>query len=230
MVLDALSFLWSASWIAAIRKRVPKPPPKPDRHLGREIAEGVRFVVGNRLLRAIAMCTGSANLFSLIGAAVYMVLLARILGLSPGAIGLLTATMAIGGLLGSLCAAAFARALGQGPAIWVSAALMAPAAFVTPFAQRDWTLGLLAAAQLFMWGMVVIYNITQVSFRQALTPPELLGRMNATMRFLVWGTMPIGALLGGILGTWIGVRETLLVAAIGGALSWLPVYFSPLRG
>jgi hypothetical protein len=53
--------------------------------------------------------------------------------------------------------------------------------------------------------------------------------MNATMRFLVWGTMPLGALLGGVLGETIGVRETLLVSAIGLALTWLPVFFSPLR-
>jgi hypothetical protein len=75
----------------------------------------------------------------------------------------------------------------------------------------------------------VVYNITQVSFRQGLCPPHLLGRMNATMRFLVWGTMPLGGLLGGILGEKVGVRETLLIAAIGGALTWVPVFFSPLR-
>jgi hypothetical protein len=68
-----------------------------------------------------------------------------------------------------------------------------------------------------------------VSFRQGLCPPQLLGRMNATMRFLVWGTMPLGGLLGGVLGEKVGVRETLLIAGIGAALTWLPVYFSPLR-
>ena len=88
---------------------------------------------------------------------------------------------------------------------------------------------LLAVAQIGMWMGVVVYNITQVSFRQGLCPPELLGRMNATMRFLVWGTMPLGGLLGGALGTIIGVRQTLLVAAVGGSLAFLPVFLSPLR-
>ncbi|MEO9139190.1 MAG: hypothetical protein ABI345_08995 [Jatrophihabitans sp.] len=69
----------------------------------------------------------------------------------------------------------------------------------------------------------------QVSFRQGLCPPHLLGRMNATIRFMVWGTMPLGALLGGVLGSTIGVRETMLVAAIGGMFPWLSVYLSPLR-
>jgi hypothetical protein len=104
-----------------------------------------------------------------------------------------------------------------------------PTGFVAPFVHKDWTLVLLAAAQVVMWTSVVVYNITQVSFRQGLCPPKLLGRMNATMRFLVWGTMPLGGLLGGVLGAAIGVRETLLVAAVGGSLTWLPVFFSPLR-
>ena len=90
--------------------------------------------------------------------------------------------------------------------------------------QRDWTLGLLAVAQGVMWLAVVVYNITQVSFRQGLCPPALLGRMNATMRFLVWGAMPIGGVLGGLLGSAIGVRQTLFVVAVGGALTFLPVF------
>ncbi len=94
---------------------------------------------------------------------------------------------------------------------------------------RDWTLGLLALAEIAMSMGNVVYNITQVSFRQGLCPPGLLGRMNATMRFLVWGTMPVGGFLGGVLGSTIGVRATLLVAAVGGSLAFLPVFLSPLR-
>jgi MFS family permease len=229
VLIDAFSFLWSASWITAIQKRVPKPERKPDRHLGREISQGLRFVLGNRLLRSIAMCTGSANLFTSIGGAVTLILLARQLDLSPGVIGLMTSTAAVGGLIGSLVATRIAERLGQGPTIWVSVLVGAPAGFVLPFVQRDWSLGLYALSQVLFWGCVVVYNITQVSFRQGLTPPDLLGRMNATMRFLVWGTMPLGAFIGGILGSTIGVRETLLVAAIGGSLAWLPVFLSPLR-
>jgi hypothetical protein len=75
----------------------------------------------------------------------------------------------------------------------------------------------------------VVYNITQVSFRQLLCPERLLGRMNATIRFAVWGTIPIGSLLGGILGSTIGLRPTLWVAVAGSALAVVPVFFSPLR-
>ena len=229
IVVDAVSFLWSASWVAAIKQRPPKPERKPDRHLGREIKEGLSFVLGNRLLRAIAMCTGSSNLFSSMGFAVFYVLLARELHVSAGVIGLITATSAIGGLIGSLIADRFAKKVGQGPAIWMSALFIGPFGFVVPFVQHDWTLVLLALAQVCSWMFIVLYNITQVSFRQGLCPPALLGRMNATMRFLVWGTMPLGGLLGGALGSWLGVRETLIVAAVGGALAWLPPFLSPLR-
>jgi hypothetical protein len=75
----------------------------------------------------------------------------------------------------------------------------------------------------------VVYNIAQVSFRQDLTPERLLGRMNATMRFLVWGTMPLGGLIGGVLGGLIGVRETVTIGMVGSCLAFLPVFFSPLR-
>jgi MFS family permease len=229
VLVDAVSFVWSAGWVAAIKVRPPKPERKPDRHLGREIGEGLRFVVGNRMLRAIAMCTGSSNLFSSMGFAVYYVLLARELHLSAGVIGLITSTSAVGGLLGSLVASRIARRFGQGPTIWLSVLIGGPTAFVVPFVHRDWTLGLLALSQVVWWASAVVYNITQVSFRQGLCPPALLGRMNATMRFLVWGTMPLGALLGGILGSVIGVRHTLIVVAIGASLVFLPVFLSPLR-
>ncbi|HEY2167460.1 MAG TPA: MFS transporter [Jatrophihabitantaceae bacterium] len=229
IVVDAVSFLWSAAWVISIRARPPRPERKADRSLRREIGQGLRFVLGNRLLRSIAMCTGTSNLFSNVSFAVYYILLARQLHLSAGIIGLFTSIAALGGLIGSLVASRFAKWVGQGPAIWISIVFAIPSEFVVPFVHRNWTLGLLAAGQLVMWASVVVYNITQVSFRQGVCPPDLLGRMNATMRFLVWGTIPLGAFLGGVLGSTIGVRPTLLVAAIGGSLCVLPVFFSPLR-
>ena len=229
VLVDALSFLWSASWVGAIRARPAERERAPERHLGREIGEGMRFVVGNRMLRSIAMCTGSSNLFSSIGFAVIYVLLARDLHLSAGVIGAITATSAVGGLIGAFVAPRAARRFGQGPTIWLSIVAAAPFAFVAPFVQRNWSLALLALAQMLWWAAAVVYNITQVSFRQGLCPPALLGRMNATMRFLVWGTMPIGGLIGGVLGSAFGVRTALLVAAIGGSLAFVPVFFSPLR-
>jgi hypothetical protein len=90
-------------------------------------------------------------------------------------------------------------------------------------------LPLVAGGALFTF-CVVVYNVAQVSFRQRLCPPALLGRMNASVRFIVWGTMPLGGLLGGWLGTAVGVVPTLWVAVAGTALGALPVVLSPLRG
>jgi MFS family permease len=164
-----------------------------------------------------------------VGQAVFLVLLARHLDLTPGVIGLLTSIGAVGALLGSVIARPVAAWLGQGPTLWISILVSAPCGFVAPFVQRDWSLALLVLAQLVLMVSVVVYNVAQVSFRQGMTPPALLGRMNATMRFVVWGTMPLGAFIGGVLGSTIGVRQTLLISAVGMSLAWLPVFFSPLR-
>jgi predicted MFS family arabinose efflux permease len=229
IVVDAVSFLVSAVFVGLIRKREPKPERGPDAHLGREIKEGLGFVLGNRLLRSIAMCTGSANLFSSIGFAMLLVLLADELKISPGMIGLLMSVGSIGGLVGAFTAMRIAKWLGQGPTIWISVAVTAPFGLLIPNVQAGWTLWLGA----FGFGVVmfggVVYNIAQVSFRQGLTPERLLGRMNATMRFLVWGTMPLGGLIGGVAGQHLGVRETVWIGMVGGCLAFLPVFFSPLR-
>jgi predicted MFS family arabinose efflux permease len=175
------------------------------------------------------MCTGSSNFFSGVSGPMLIVLLARDLELPAGTIGLVFSFGAIGGLLGALTGTRVARWLGQGPTIWISVAVTAPFGLLIPLAQRGWMLWVAAFGFLMYWCGAVVYNITQVSFRQGLTPERLLGRMNATMRFLVWGTVPLGGFVGGVLGTAVGVRETLWIAAIGGMLGFLPVFFSPLR-
>ena len=226
---DAVSFAGSALFVGLIRKREELPERKPDRHLGREIMEGLRFVLRNRLLRSIAMCTGSSNLFSSVSGAMMIVLLARELRLGAGTIGVVFSLAAIGGLVGALVTNRVVKVFGQGPTIVISAAVFGPFGLVMPLAQRGWLLWAAAGAFAISWVFVVVYNVTQVSFRQGLTPEHLLGRMNATMRFLVWGTLPLGAFVGGVLGQLIGVRPTLWVGAIGGLLAFLPVFFSPLR-
>jgi predicted MFS family arabinose efflux permease len=87
----------------------------------------------------------------------------------------------------------------------------------------------IGAAAILQGFAIVVYNIIQVSYRQAICPPRLQGRMNSVMRFIVWGTIPIGALVGGALGTWVGLRETIVVGAIGGGLAFLWILFSPQR-
>ena len=223
------TFLWSAAWVGTISAREPRPERAPGSNLLQEIREGVVFIAAHPVLRQVAGATGTANLWSSAGQGMLIILLARSLGLSAGVIGLLMASGAAGGLLGAFTAQPLAAAIGEGPVTWISIGLTSPLALIQPFLHRDWTLGLFVVAQIGFFAGVVVYNVTQVSFRQRLCPEHLLGRMNATMRFLVWGTMPIGGLIGGALGSAVGVRTTLLVAAIGQSLAFLWLFFSPLR-
>ena len=228
LVATVTGFAWSALLMATIRK--PEPPQEPRRaRLVKEIAEGVRFVLGHRLLRRIAGCTATANLFSAMAQPMVLLLLARELGLGAGAIGLLMAAGGLGGLIGALVTARLARLLGQGPTMWLAIAVPAPLMFMLPWLAADWRLALFALQELALGAGTVAYNVTQLSFRQTITPEPLLGRMTATVRFFVWGTLPLGGLLGGVLGEVIGIRNTLLVAACGSCLAFLWVITSPMR-
>lgn len=227
--VDAVSYLWSAGWVSAIRAREPAPVPPPQRHLGKEIGEGLRFVLGHPILRKIAGCTGTANLFGAANSAILVVFLVRTVHLSAGGIGLLFSVGSVGGLLGAFLSGVFTRKVGQARAIWLSALVFAPAEFLVPMTHHDWRLALAATTLFFGSAGAVMYNVAQVSFRQAICPRPLLGRMNATMRFLVWGTMPLGGLLGGWLGTAFGLRNGLWIAAVGAQFAPLWVLFSPLR-
>jgi MFS family permease len=229
VALDAASFAGSAIFVRRIRRREDPAERGRGAHLGRDMVEGLRFVFGNRLLRAIALSISSYNLLSGVRSAMLIVLLARVLNLSAGTIGVFFSIASVGALIGALTARPIAARIGQGQAIWIPVAVTAPLQLVIPAAQPGWPLWAAAAASLVIYCCVSVNNITQVSFRQGLTPERLLGRMNATMRFLVWGTAPLGALIGGALGQVLGARTTLWIAAAAGLLPVLPVFFSPLR-
>lgn len=229
LLVDAFSFLWSASWLRSIRHREPPPERRQRESLRREVAEGLRFVAGHRLIRPIAICTSIYNLSFSIAQPMLILLLARHLDLPGGVIGVLLAAGAVGGLLGAIVARRVADRIGIGRAIWISAAVSTPLTLVMPFLQRDWTLGLFVVADLLVFCGGTIYSINQVSLRQAACPPQLLGRMNATLRFLVWGVLSIGGFLGGGLASAFGVRTAILIGAIGMSLAAVPLILSPLR-
>jgi MFS family permease len=231
IIADAVSFVGSAVFVFLIRR--PEPPievhPKGKQKFRKEIAEGLRYVLGNRLLRAIAACTASANLFGNLGLSVFILYAVRRLGLTPGAIGIIFAIGNVGALLGALSGSRIARRLGVGPAIILSAILFGPPSILIPLASASFPYPFLIGSLFISSFFNVIYNVNQVGLRQAITPLRMQGRMNATMRFMVWGTIPIGAFLGGVLGNTIGLRPTLWVSAIGSFLPFLPVLFSPVR-
>ena len=179
-----------------------------------ELKEGLRFVLGNPNLRAQAGCTATSNLFSSVAFAIILVFAVRELDLSPGLIGVVFSAGAAGSLAAALTATRISRRFGIGPTSIVVAALFGPTMLLVAFAPvGNAAIPFLIAAMLVFGYTVVVYNIAQVSYRQAICPPRLQGRMNSVMRFIVWGTIPIGTLLGGALATWIGFRPTIVVAA-----------------
>ncbi|MFD0407396.1 MFS transporter [Kitasatospora sp. NPDC127116] len=229
IVADACGYLASALLLVRIKVDEPRPEPEPGRSLRAEVGEGVRFVLGHPLLRAIATATATSNLFSAVLTAVQTVFWVRVLDLSPGAIGVLLSVSAVGGLAGALCAGQLARWIGQARLIWLSTVVTAPFALLWPLSGGGAGVVLFGLASGVVLFGAVAYNVAQVSFRQSICPPELLGRMNATMRFLVWGTLPIGALIGGVVAEAAGPRTALWLCAAGFLLVPLPLLLSPLR-
>lgn len=230
VVVDSISYLLSAAALKAIKTAEPEPEPAEHPRMRSQIAEGLRFVLGHRLLRPITACTGTSNFFSGMVAAVTVIFLARDLSLSAGTIGLLFTAGGVGGVLGAVTTSWWTRRVGQARTIWLIGLLTWPAGLLVPLAEPGWKVWLIFVGHVLIGYGVVVYNVAQVSFRQAITPHRLLGRMNASIRFLVWGTLPLGGLAGGVLGEWIGIRNTLWVGAIGGVLAVGWVIASPLRG
>ncbi|WP_296193912.1 MFS transporter [uncultured Microbacterium sp.] len=189
--------------------------------LPRAIAEGLRWVFGNAYLRRIVGTTAVSNLFGTVSFTVLPLFLLRELGFSPAQMGIVFGLSSVGGLLGALATPHLVRLVGEARAIPVSAVAFALAGLVLPLAA---SVPAIAFPLLVVQGFVgmastLAYNITQVSFRQRITPGRLLGRMNASIRFVVWGVMPLAALAAGSLAAWIGVVPTMWIGAIGGLAS-----------
>ncbi|XIF80185.1 MFS transporter [Kutzneria buriramensis] len=229
VLATALGFLSSALFLLRIRTSEPQPERTERRGMRAEIAEGLRFVLHQPTLRAITFCTGTSNLFNSIAGAAMLLFLIRQLHVDTGIAGLLMTAGGVGGLLGGLTATRWSRAFGQARTIWLAPLVTSPLSLLMPLTERGWRLILFAVA-IFAFGLgAVVYNVAQVSYRQAICPDQLLGRMNASVRFLVWGTMPIGGLIGGALAAWLTPRGALWVGSVGEVLAVLWVLASPLR-
>ena len=251
IALDALSFLGSAVSLSKIHQQEEMTARTHNPSMLSEIREGLAVVFSDRRLRSIAGSTATSNFFSSAIAPVatlYLVdpeLAASNLGLGLDSLvfGLIFAVGSVGGLIGALLAGRLAARVGVGYAIigsmlisgigLFSFYLATPALAIPLLVVGGTALTLsvlvLMVGQFATFLSAVVYNINQVSLRQAIVPLRLQGRMNATMRFLVWGTLPFGALVGGILGVIIGIRPTILIMAVGGSLAFLWVLLSPVR-
>lgn len=232
VTLDALSYGVSAAALALMRHREPVPEPGPaGRRFRAELTEGLRFVLRHPVLRPLALTGAVTNVLLRGVSSLWLLYVVRDLHWSVRTAGLVYGLSLAGGVVGSMAARRVVERIGTGAAIILGALLSAPFELVTPLVPAG-PGGPWAVALVFTWltaaGMVFVTATSTT--RQLLCPPGLLGRATASARFLQQGLVPFGPLLAGGLGTWIGLRPTLLILA-GATLLVAPVLLAtPLRG
>jgi MFS family permease len=232
-IADSISYIVSFVSLSRIRDHEIPADPTLRQPLHKEIAEGVRFVLGQPLIRSVSGTTATSNFFSTLGFTLFPLFALRTLDIGSIGLGITLSAGSIGGLLGAIATPRLGKWIGDGRIIIVSAFACSTSFILVPLSallHGPAAVILLAAGEFITIFFVLVYNITQVTMRQRLCPPRLLGRMNASIRCLVWGVMPIAALVSGWLGGWIGILPTMWVGFGGGMLAGLWVLFSPLRG
>jgi len=232
VLLDALSFLASAVSLLAIKRVEPHVMPRREVRLGTEIAQGLRFTFASRLLRAFAGEAASYNLCWALIQAVMPLYLIRELRFSTSTLGVILGTGSIGALLGAAYTSRVASRIGVGTTMIAAAVIGDVAPLAIPAVSANTTAAAVAlAGAFFIQGAGITgCNVHTNSIRQAITPPRLQGRANASYRVLVSGAAPLGGLAGGALGATVGLHATLLLGAVGllTPAAWL--VFSPVRG
>ena len=238
---NAVSFLVSAACLLGARARPSRPAagarlaaarPAAARPttLRREIADGLMFVLRDPFLRQLSTFWAAANLALTGYAALLVVFLVRVIGLTPGSVGLLTAIPGIGGILGALITGRITARYGTARGLLLSTLLTVPFCLLIPLTGPGPRLAFYVAGSLVACTGIGVGNIVIAAFRQSYSPPGMCGRVTATMRFLIFGTSPLGALLGGSLGTWLGVRPALWVLLGAVTLSGTLLLTPALRG
>jgi predicted MFS family arabinose efflux permease len=227
--VTAAGFALSGLQILRIRTVEAPPGRAAATSLPQQIAEGLRLVFGQPVLRGIALCTAWTNLFQSMFISLNLLLLTRIVGLSGTVVGLLIACSGIGAVLGALAGHPIARRIGRARTAWLAPLLTQPLTLLVPITGPGWRCTFFAVGMGAASFGGTIYNIAQVTLRQSMCPPELLGRMNASNRVVVFSTLPVGSLAAGVIAGSIGVRATLWIAAVGVSLSSGWLLASPLR-
>lgn len=226
LLADAVSFLVSAFWLS--RFDTAEPPTEPGRR--GHVAAGARFIRRTPILAASLASTAVVNFFNFVFYSLFVLYVTRMLHVGPGTLGLVLGAGAVGGLVGALVTGRLARRLGIGPA-FVLGSFLFPAPFLlVPLAggPRPIVLALLFLAELGSGFGVMVLDISVGAIQQALIPDRLRARVSGAYMVVNYGVRPIGSLLGGLLGTTIGLRPTLWLAAAGGICAVLFLLPSPV--
>lgn len=230
ILFDAISFIFSALFLGAIRRPEPPPQPQEQPNVWREIGQGLRLVVGNRILRALAGSQATGTFFGSFFGTLYGLYVVRTLGVPPGWYGILVGMGGIGGLLGALLAGRIVKRFGLGRTLIASLLAGHLLELAVPLAGGPLfvTIPLLMVVQLVADCLFTVHFIHETTLRQTIVPDDLLGRANASTGFLAGALTPLGALLAGALAEVTDPRLTLLIAVIGMATSSLWLIFSPI--
>jgi MFS family permease len=232
ILIDALSFVWSALFLGAIRAPEAAPSPAHARlSMRAEIVEGMREVRHHPILRAVATAQVLRDVSNGVFSALILLYITNDVGLGPGVQGLIFAVGGVTALLGAMVAGRASRRLGVGPALIVAGLATSLGSFLVPLAQGPVVIAvaLLVANQLITDPAWAVYEITEVSLRQAITPERLIGRVSASIRVAGLAAVLVGSVGGGVLGQVIGLRETLTLAVCCGLLGTLVLARSPVR-
>jgi predicted MFS family arabinose efflux permease len=230
LLVDAASFLVSAICLLTIRTREPRlERARRGGTLRQEIREGLRFVARDPYLRVLTLFSAASNI-GLIGyQSILVVFLVRGVGVSPGTVGALAAATGLGGMLGAIVATVPARRFGSARTLLAAEIGAAPFGLLIPLTTAGAGLALTVAGGFAIGAGAAVGNVLKGSFRQTYTPHGLLGRVTVSMQLVSYGTIPLGALLGGTLGTALGVRPAMWIITGGLALSGLILLIGPLR-
>lgn len=232
LIVDAVSYLISAVLVTTIKVEDNNSATKEGASIWREIGEGIRTVFQHPLLRTLVIGTMLGSFAASIQSTLLILYATRELGLDPVWIGGTLASSSLAGLLGALVARSLSDRFGPGRALAGAMGIEGLGIVLLPFMSVSWGTFLIPGLVLSQ-GLIVlgwsIYSVIQISIRQAITPDHLLGRVHATRRVIVFGVIPIGALLAGYVGETYGLRMALAVSAV--AMGMTAVYFavSPLR-
>ena len=212
MLIDSVSYLAALVCLTSIRKPEDKPEQDgPPTTFRQDIAAGIRFLIRDPYMRVIALCASVENLLLTGAHALLVLFLVNVAGVRYGAVGLLMVADSLGGLAGAMVATKIARRIGTARTLLVVAIGTAPFGLLLPLTTGGWgVLYFVAGLGVPAAGMVAC-GIVSATFRQTYCPQEMQGRISTTAMVLVYGSMPIGALLGGALGTAIGIRPTLWI-------------------
>ncbi len=224
-VADVAGFFISVLTLVWIRKQENEPKRFTaigQRRFFREMKEGIKVVTSNNLLWTQAGCTAIMNLGSNIFGVAILLYAYRVLGISEGIIGIAFSIGALGFVLGVFASPFITRKLGFGRAIALST-LVSFGLLISLLAGGGYAVIVIGIAYFISNLGIPIYNINMVSLRQIITPNKLQGRMNATMRTIVWGTIPVGSFLGGIFSSNLGLVPTLIIGSVvsGSAILWI---------